>query len=232
MLFLNPSLDFAHLCSIYKKNPQQLHLQLYQNTYYHPTSAPLGKQASRTEVSIQPAPPLKQDVHVSPAIANLNKERQAVAIKEFDAYGKQHGRIVQEHTITRRDIVGPVTPPSPPRDHDSALGPVEPSEDEGVTNTITDTELQKQEVAQWMKEFRDNTQDGIDPEVVLEVLVALNESMETASSELKTVFYAASDEEGFISILENLGNRLMSTRVMKEIEEFIDAREDWKDERD
>jgi hypothetical protein len=64
---------------------------------------------------------------------------------------------------------------------------------------------------------------------LVDLLVALNGSVEKSNDVMRRLFYQATSETGIDRVLEKLQTVSRSVRAMKEIEEFEDARDEWKD---
>jgi hypothetical protein len=60
------------------------------------------------------------------------------------------------------------------------------------------------------------------------LLGALNEAVENSSRGMRQLFYETSDSSGFATALDQVQTISKSVRVMKEIEEFEDAKEEWE----
>ncbi len=64
---------------------------------------------------------------------------------------------------------------------------------------------------------------------IIDLSVDLNDLIEKSNDVMKRLFYQATDRTGFDAVLEKLQMVSRSVRAMKEIEEFQDARDEWKD---
>lgn len=64
---------------------------------------------------------------------------------------------------------------------------------------------------------------------MIDLIVALNDSIEKSNDVMKRHFYQATERAGFDGVLGKLQTVSRSVRAMKEIEEFQDARDEWKD---
>ncbi len=63
----------------------------------------------------------------------------------------------------------------------------------------------------------------------VELLVGVNGSIEKCDDKMKRLFYQGTEQAGIDGVLQKLQTVSKSVRAMKEVEEFEDARDDWKD---
>lgn len=90
------------------------------------------------------------------------------------------------------------------------------------------------EISGWTHEFsrfvndKEATQTDRDG-CVLTLLGTLNEAVDGSSGRMRELFYETSDSSGFAAALDQAQTVAMSVRVMKGIEEFEDAKEEWEE---
>ena len=66
-------------------------------------------------------------------------------------------------------------------------------------------------------------------EMMVDFLICLNRSVEKSDDRMKRLFYQSVEYAGIHGVLDKLQTVSKSVRVMKEIEEFEDVKEEWKD---
>jgi AMMECR1 domain-containing protein len=62
----------------------------------------------------------------------------------------------------------------------------------------------------------------------LEMLVVLNEAIDKSDQTRRQMFYQAVEETRFTEVLDELQQKSKSIRVVKEVEEFEDTKDDWE----
>ena len=60
--------------------------------------------------------------------------------------------------------------------------------------------------------------------------MALNTKVEQSNKRLRNLFYERSDDAGLMGALDAVEQCSKSVRVVKEIEDFQDARDDWEED--
>lgn len=94
------------------------------------------------------------------------------------------------------------------------------------------TQQLKNEINRWTEGFSHFINHKAPPrekdECFLMLLGALNEAVEDSSRGTRQLFYETSDSSGFATALDQVQTISKSVRVMKEIEEFEDAKEEWE----
>jgi hypothetical protein len=67
---------------------------------------------------------------------------------------------------------------------------------------------------------------------MVDLLIGLNGSIETSDDDMKRLFYQGTEQAGIDRVLDRFCMVLGSVRAMKEVEEFEDVRDEWKDSQD
>ncbi|KAF2021492.1 hypothetical protein BU24DRAFT_21569 [Aaosphaeria arxii CBS 175.79] len=177
----------------------------------------------------RPAPPAPRAItppqapELDPSIVTLNQLRQVVAKKETEAFKKKHTKVAKPSFLT-------VAAPSIPQLNSGLQYLFQPASEIRTGRNKADAEWDH-DVLRWMEGFNQFVRGGAKDPVVIDLLVALNKAMEQCSSRRKAMFYGAADRVDFMDHLDTLQDNTKSVRVMKEIEEFQDVRDDWEDER-
>ncbi|KAF2690880.1 hypothetical protein K458DRAFT_438643 [Lentithecium fluviatile CBS 122367] len=161
---------------------------------------------------------------VPPSIVPLNNERRAFGVKEFDAFTKRHVRPVRPSflAVSTPDVVQL-------QDSLAYIFHPAPNLDEGTASTPPQERIS--EISRWIEGFRQFVQTdgsrGDQSKALVDLMVTLNEAIEKSDGALRAMFYQASDLVHLPEALERLQSNSKSVRVMKEVEEFQDAREEW-----
>ncbi|KAI4658882.1 uncharacterized protein J4E79_006642 [Alternaria viburni] len=177
-------------------------------------------------ISNQPSTSLEDHIKLPTATVALNNERRAFGAKEFEAFKQQHTR---PNEVPKPSLLKSVAPTS--QDLQACIPHIFRSTAEGKQQT---QEL-KNEMTRWTHEFSRFVNDGnatqkSRDESVLTLLGVLNEAIDSSSGKMRQLFYETSDSAGFTSVLNQVETMSKSVRVMKEIEEFQDAKEEWSEQ--
>lgn len=177
--------------------------------------------------SAQEVLPHKEEPIHEATLEYLNNERRAFGEKEFNAYKQRLPKPAPEPSKPAfLDIAVPDL-----KQIQSALGYVFRPLPEGRTDsTKAAINERSKEIITWMEAFRQFISLGDNSDGQIDLLVALNHAMETTGWQMRRLFYQASDQAKFMELLEGLQETSKSVRIMKEIEEFQDAREDWDED--
>ena len=92
---------------------------------------------------------------------------------------------------------------------------------------LLDSWMSSEPMASDLKEPARPTADQI--EMMVDFLICLNRSVEKSDDRMKRLFYQSAEHAGIHGVLDKLQAVSKSVRVMKEIEEFEDVKEEWKD---
>ncbi|KAI4679844.1 hypothetical protein J4E81_010249 [Alternaria sp. BMP 2799] len=165
---------------------------------------------------------LIRHVELPAATVALNNKRRAFGAREYEAFKQRYAK---PENLSKPSFLTSVTPSS--QDLQACIPHIFQSTAEGKQQT---QEL-KNEVTRWTHEFshfvidRTATHKSRD-ESVLTLLGVLNEAIDSSSEKIRKLFYETSDSAGFTSVLNQVERTSKSVRVMKEIEEFQDAKEE------
>lgn len=107
--------------------------------------------------------------------------------------------------------------------------------------TPVNLDEKKRDVITWVHEldhFLDAcgfSSDGQNPSHMsssdlVDLLICLNEWIESSSGALRSIFYQAAEQAGLDRVFEKLQRISKSVRCAKEIEEYEDVREEWEDQ--
>jgi hypothetical protein len=172
----------------------------------------------------KPSATLDNHSELPDATVKLNNERRAFGAKEYEAF-KQ--RYAQPKKVSKPSFLKSVTPNH--QELQACIPYIFRSTAEGKQQT---QEL-KQEISRWTQEFsrfvnsNEETQKNKD-EFIMALLVALNEAVDSSSGRMRQLFYETSGSAGFAAVLQRVETISKSVRVMKEIEEFEDTKEEWE----
>jgi len=164
-------------------------------------------------------------VELPVATVQLNNERRAFGAREFETFKQRHA---QPAKVPKPTFLSSVTPTS--QDLQACIPHIFRSTADGKQQT---QEL-KDEISRWTREFSRFVSDGnvaqrLEDESILALLGALNEVVDSSTGKARQLFYETSDSAGFTSALNQVETMSKSVRVMKEIEEFQDAKEEWSE---
>jgi len=168
---------------------------------------------------------LIRHVELPAATVALNNKRRAFGAREYEAFKQRYAK---PENLSKPSFLTSVTPSS--QDLQACIPHIFQSTAEGKQQT---QEL-KNEMTRWTHEFsgfvidRNATHKSRD-ESVLTLLGVLNEAIDSSSEKMRKLFYETSDSAGFTSVLNQVETTSKSVRVMKEIEEFQDAKEEWSE---
>jgi hypothetical protein len=207
--------------------------------------------ASRFSVAAHygsPTPRLQEEnpaIEPPAAIAQLNERRQSTGSMEFKQYQEKH------HP--------PKPPPKPSfltleiptlaQLHDGLTYVFRPfsSRTAASRHAAVNRDDRKREISRWtqgLDHFLDswmssqlmvsNLEEPARPtadqnEMMVGILIRLNGLVEGSDDKIKRLFYQSAEHAGIHGVLDKLQTVSKSVRVMKEIEEFEDAKEEWKD---
>ena len=197
---------------------------------HHPAST------RKTEKETQPS-------KLPPALVLLNEERQSTGSKEFKEYQQK-----QKHH--------PPKPPCKPSFLTLEISSVpqlqrclafifRPFPPAAPRQATVNREERKKEIVRWTQGLDHllgfwiaesllsppNSKEAKQAKwnEVVDLLIGLNAVIEESDDKMKRVFYKGAEQAGFGEVLNKLQTVSKSVRGMKEIEEFEDVREEWKD---
>ncbi|CAN9316016.1 unnamed protein product [Alternaria alternata] len=157
------------------------------------------------------------------ATVKLNNERRAFGAKEYEAFIR---RYAQPKRVPKPSFLTSIMPTS--QELQACIPYIFQSTAEGKQQT---QEL-RDEINRWTEGFSRFINHKAPPrekdECFLMLLGALNEAVENSSRGMRQLFYETSDSSGFATALDQVQTISKSVRVMKEIEEFEDAKEEWE----
>ncbi|KAF7672366.1 hypothetical protein GT037_009397 [Alternaria burnsii] len=160
---------------------------------------------------------------LSVATVKLNNERRAFGAKEYQAFLRQHAQLKR---VPKPSFLTGIMPTS--QELQACIPYIFQSTVEGKQQT---QEL-RNEIDRWTEGFSRFVNHKAPPrekdECFLMLLGALNEAVENSSRGTRQLFYEISDSSGFATALDQVQTTSKSVRVMKEIEEFEDAKEEWE----
>jgi len=169
---------------------------------------------------------LTRHVELPAATVALNNERRAFGAREYEAFKQRHA---QPKKVLKPSFLTSVAP----RNQDlQACIP-------HIFQSTADGRQQAQElgseITRWTYEFSRFVNDGsvtqrVKDECLLTLLGALNEAVDNSTGKRRKLFYKTSNSAGFTAALDRIGTVSKSVRVMKEIEEFQDAKEEWSEQ--
>jgi hypothetical protein len=165
------------------------------------------------------------DRELPTATVELNNERRAFGAKEYEAFRQ---RYAQPAKVSKPSFLTSATPTG--RELQACIPHIFRSTADGKQQT----QERRNEIDRWTHEFARFVKDGsttqrVKDECALALLGALNEAVESSSGRMRQLFYEASDSAGFAAALNQVESSSKSVRVMKEIEEFQDAKEEWEE---
>ncbi|KAI4652459.1 hypothetical protein J4E93_002661 [Alternaria ventricosa] len=169
---------------------------------------------------------LRRHVDLPAATVALNIERRAFGAREYEAFKQRHA---QPKKSLKPYFLTSVAPTN--QELQDSIPHIFQSTAEGKQQT---QEL-KNEISRWTQEFArfvddtKATQSNKDGHV-LSLLGALNEAVDSSTGKMRKLFYETSDSAGFTSVLNQVETMSKSVRVMKEIEDFQDAKEEWSEQ--
>ncbi|KAI4666145.1 uncharacterized protein J4E78_003613 [Alternaria triticimaculans] len=160
------------------------------------------------------------------ATVQLNNKRRAFGAKEYEAFKKLHA---QPTKVSKPYFLTSVAPTN--QELQDSIPHIFQSTAEGKQQT---QEL-KNEITRWTHEFSRFVNDTKATQAnkdghVLTLLGALNEAVDSSTEKSRQLFYDTSDSAGFAAVLDRIATVSKSVRVMKEIEEFQDAKEEWSEQ--
>lgn len=163
---------------------------------------------------------------LSLATIQLNNKRRAFGAKEYEAYRKRH---VQPKKVSKPSFLTSVVPTI--QELQACIPHVLQSTAEGKQQT---QEL-KNRMNRWTHEFSrfvndESVTQRAKDKCLLTLLGALNEAVDSSTGKTRQLFYDSSDSAGFTAVLDRIATVSKSVRVMKEIEEFQDAKEEWSEQ--
>jgi hypothetical protein len=217
--------------------PESLHenVLLRGNTLYEP-AVQMSHDWSPNHISpehpIQALPaqevlPYEKEPAPEESLQYLNNERRAFAVREFKAYKEGHSKSTPKPSKPAfLDITVPDL-----KQIQAALGYVFRSLPESRTDSARAANKERtQEIIKWTESFRQFIRSADKNEGQVDLLVALNATVESADWRMRRLFYQASAQANLMELLEELQESSKSVRVMKEVEEFQDAKEDWEED--
>lgn len=159
-------------------------------------------------------------------IDDLNAMRRAVGVQEYEAFRQRHKPPKQ---VQKPSFLQPTAPTT--QELQDCIPYIFASPPDGKQQTH---EL-KSEIERWAQGFslfvKNNKPNADSDAGLLALLAMLNEGVEKSAKPVRRLFYEVSDLVGLLETLDHVMTASKSVRVMKEIEEFQDAKEDWEDDR-
>ena len=169
---------------------------------------------------------LTDHVELPAATVALNNERRAFGAREYEAFIQRHA---QPKKAPKPSFLTSVAPTN--QELQDSIPHIFQSTAEGKQQT---QEL-RNEITRWTHGFShfvndtkatQSNKDGC----VLALLGALNESVDSSTGRTRQLFYETSDSAGFTAVLDRMATVSKSVRVMKEIEEFQDVKDEWSEQ--
>ncbi|CAN9310368.1 unnamed protein product [Alternaria alternata] len=161
---------------------------------------------------------------LSVATVKLNNERRAFGAKEYQAFLRRHA---QPKRVPKPSFMTSIMPTS------QELQACIPYIFQSTAKGKQQTQELKNEINRWTEGFTRFVNHKAPPrekdECFLVLLGTLNEAVESSSRGMRQLFYETSDSSGFATALDQVQTISKSVRVMKEIEEFEDAKEEWEE---
>lgn len=160
------------------------------------------------------------------ATNDLNASRRAIGAREYEDFKQQHNPPKQVQKPSFLELTAPTI-----HGLQDCIPYIFASSPDGKQQTH---EL-KSEMERWMQGFshfvRNNKPDAVSDTGLLALLATLNGAIEKSAISVRRLFYDMSDSAGLFTTLDQILAVSKSVRVMKEIEEFQDARQEWEDDR-
>lgn len=161
---------------------------------------------------------------VDKKLSELNARRHAFGAKEFEAFNKRHPPAKK---MSKPSFLQSATPNI--KELHECIPHIFRSQPEGKLQV----EELKRKIQQWTDGFCllvENEMLGADSDAeFLAILRTLNENVETPNQRVRQLFYEVSDSVGLPAALDQVLTASKSVRVMKEIEDFQDTKEEWQD---
>lgn len=171
---------------------------------------------------------LKAKPVLSSALINLNNERRAYAIREFDEFAKNHRKQAKPFFLA-------VSTPSAKQLKDDLSYIFTRPKDRKKEPTVLQIQQWTSEMSTWIQSLENcveaSAQSGDSGPDLIELLVALNHAIDQSDENTRALFYEAADHMELPNVLDQLHNKSKSVRILKELEEFEDARDDWNEGR-
>jgi len=183
------------------------------------------KRRAADSTSNQPSTSLEDHSKLPTATVALNNERRAFGAKEFEVFQQRHARTKKAPKPSFLTSVAPTN-----QELQDSIPHIFQSTAEGKQQT---QEL-KNEITRWSHELSHFVNDTKVTETdrdrcLLTLLGTLNEAVDSSTGRTRQLFYETSDSAGFMTLLNQVETMSKSVRVMKEIEEFQDTKEEWSE---
>jgi hypothetical protein len=167
----------------------------------------------------------KHTLALPSSVTLLNNARRAFATQEFDLYRRRH------LIVTKPAFLQTATPDA--AQLRSGLEYVSRSLLTDPATKLCAAHIERsEEIKGWIQGFHRYVRAWIkkksQSEELIELLIAMNEVIDRAKANVKTPFYQSCVQERMATVLEELQKGSKSVRIMKELEEFDDAWEEWK----
>ncbi|EUC44955.1 hypothetical protein COCMIDRAFT_37284 [Bipolaris oryzae ATCC 44560] len=164
-------------------------------------------------------------IDLSPETIDLNARRRAFGEDEYEAFRQRHPT---EEKARKPSFLTPATPTM--KDLYDGILYLFGSLPEGKQKT---DEL-KFETERWIQGLsllvKNTTPDAKSDNGFLHLLQTLNRTVEGSAKSVRGLFYEVSGSAGLLDALDQVSATSKSVRVMKEIEDFQDAKEEWEDD--
>ncbi|KAF2178127.1 hypothetical protein K469DRAFT_695763 [Zopfia rhizophila CBS 207.26] len=202
-----------------------------------PISAPRDNLPAASSVPFKPQLPdrsvassSQRKFQLPSSIVELNNMRQITALKEFQVFKLKYSKPTE--------LVKPaflyLQAPDLAQLREGLRYIFRPLPVGGTDQARIESHERKSEVVRWADGFsqyikgvlRNNDQSHNGQ---VDLLVDLNGAIEKSDWKMRGLFYQASEQARLEEMLDRLQASLKSVRVMKEIEEFQDAKEEWVD---
>jgi len=182
-----------------------------------------------------PQEAVKSSVEPPASIMFLNKKRQAFGEKEFESFGKLHSKMLSkpEPRASRNMDFSrnqKRTPTLPKPDWFKETAPTLHQLHHGLQYIFQldlESDSHLRYVNRWMEAFC-RLVEGSHNDGIITLLIELNEAINSSNESFRCRFYQVVDKTSFKDVLDELQNISKSVRVMKAVEEFQDAKEEWK----
>jgi hypothetical protein len=174
-------------------------------------------------------------------ILEINVRRQSSGSKAFQEYKEKHfpSKAMFEPSLHSLEIT------TTAQLHDSLTHLFRPFIRTRVHQASLDRDHRKDEMVRWTRKLEQLLHSSIsesassptftkeavqaNQNAMVDLLVRLNASIEKCDEKTRRLFYQGTEQAGIDRVLRKLQTVSKSVRAMKEVEEFEDAREEWKD---
>lgn len=173
-------------------------------------------------------------IELTPSVVAVNIERRVLGMREFETFTQRNTQRQRRAVRPKRPAFLALRTPTIQQLQDGLAYVFHPLSDVIGENVASRSAAQTNEVLQWIEGFRQSVESTAwnfdQSKGLIDLMVALNGAVEKSDPRTRASFYTGADQVGLMEVLAQAQSSSKSVRIMKEIEEFQEVKEEWLDQ--